>query len=315
MLPAMNSYLTAMHEDDSKPHASTSTIGSMYGFFSLGFVITPWIGGEIAASLGIHWVFVPSFLCFLASAFAIWNIAHQPSTRQSGSSVPARVAARALLANRRYLLVAALTFAIVLAVGLTLPFAAPYAQHVAHLSDAWIGLLGSCASLGDFTLGLSLGFLAARLGSRRSLLVLVALCGASFVWLLLAKSGLAMLPAFMLRGGFAAGLSLLTVKIGQTLPPHLLGAGFGIFETVIQVALIVSSYAGGVLYGMQFRLPFQLAIAGIVLCLIAMPFGRVLWVRAPGGVGARGISGLSDLAQAAYPVHPSSVPSVHALHE
>lgn len=273
-LPAVSSYLVALHEDDAHAQAGTATFGTVFGSFSLGLVLTPWLSGQIAAHLGERWQFPPAAICFLASTAIAWRLRPQPL--HAHAEVSGR-AIGALLANRRYLLLCAGTGVVALCIGLTLPFAVPYAQQAAHLGDAWVGLLGSSVALGEFTLGMALGPLSLRLGRMPVLALLLGLYIVSLTVLLSAPGAPVLVLAFLLRGAFAPSASLLTVLLGQSLSPKLMGAGFGVWETIFQVGMIVSAYAGGVLYAWRAGMPFIVAMCGLLFCIVALPALRPRW--------------------------------------
>ncbi len=270
--PAMVAYIS--HADDDH----VGLFGSVFAFFSLGTIATPSLGGLIAAQLhSIRPVFGLSFVLLAGSAAALWQITPQPlAPRVSGSG-----GLRALATNRRFVVICSFHAVLLGTMSLTSSFLGPYLQDVDHADDAAIGLLGSCISLGEVVISLSLGRICARLGRLGALIAVQAALALSLV-LLLTVHPAPLLPApFLLRGVIITGSTLLFAVAGGTLPASERGMGFGLMETSFQVGAMAGAAAGGLLYGDDPSRPFQASLA-----LLAVTMGLSVLIR-PVMVGRR----------------------------
>ena len=261
--PAMVAYLS--HVDDDH----IGLFGSVFAFFSLGTIVTPSLGGLIATQLhSIRPVFGLSFALLCCSAIALWHITPQPLAPRA----PGRRGLLALAGNRRFMIICGFHAALMCTMSLTTSFLGPYLQDVDHAGDAVIGLLGSCVSLGEVVISLSLGRLSARLGRLGTLFLVQAALALSLILLLTVHAVPLLVVPFVLRGVIITGSTLLFAVAGGTLPSSQRGAGFGLMESSFQVGAMAGASAGGLLYGGDPMRPFQvsLALLGVTLVFSAL---------------------------------------------
>src|SRR5207248_9287733 len=116
-------------------------------------------------------------------------------------------------------------------------FVGPYLQDVDHAGDAAVGLLGSCISLGEFLMGVSLGRVNERLGRVRTLVALQAALALSLLLMLAVHWVPAFAPAFLLRGAIITLGTMVIAFVGGLLPARQQGAGFGWMESGYQVGM------------------------------------------------------------------------------
>jgi predicted MFS family arabinose efflux permease len=249
--PAMVAYLS--HADDDQ----VGLFGSVFAFYSLGTIVTPSLGGLIATQLhSIRPVFGLSFVLLAGSTVTLWQVTHQPR--------PPRVAGprglRALVTNRPFIVIC--SFHAVLLCAMTLPsnFLGPYLQDVDQTNDAAIGLLGSCVSLGEAMISLSLGRLSARVGRLGALVAAQVVLALSLILLLTLHFVPLLVVPFLLRGVIITASTLLFAVAGGTLPASDRGAGFGLMEASFQVGAMAGAAAGGLLYGSGPARPFQVSL-------------------------------------------------------
>jgi len=261
--PALVAYLS--HADGEH----VGLFGSVFAFFSLGTIASPILGGLIAAQLhSMRPVFCLSFVLLSGSAMALWKVTPQSRTPHA----PGTGGPRALATNKRFVLIVSFHAALICAMSMPTSFLGPFLQDADHAGDAAVGLLGSCVSLGEFLIALSLGRLSGRLGRLGALLLLQAALIVSLAALLTIHLAGLLVGPFMLRGALNAASILLFAVVGGTLPASQRGTGFGIMESSYQVGTMVGASAGGLLYAGGSSRPFQLSLAllGVTMLLSVM---------------------------------------------
>lgn len=250
--PAMVAYVS----HDEGDHVGL--FGSVFAFFSLGTIVTPSLGGVIADHLrSIRPVFGLSLVLLAAAAIALWHVTPQPLAPR----VTGRGGLRALAANQRFVAICGFHALLMFAMTLTTSFLGPYLQDVDHADEAAIGLLGSCVSIGEFTLSLALGRLSARLGRLATLVAVQGTLALSLILLLTVHVVPLLVLPFLLRGVIITSSTLLFAVAGGTLPASQRGAGFGLMETSFQVGTMAAASAGGLLYSGAPARPFQVSLA------------------------------------------------------
>jgi MFS family permease len=258
--PAVVAYIGAAHDD----HAGA--FGSTLAFYSLGMLVTPGIGGAIAAyAHDIRPVFVLSLLVFVVAAFVIWPLTPQPSEPHESF----RVVLRVFLTHRALLLLAGAAFALLFVMTLTNSFVGPYLQDRDGASDWVIGVLGSCISAGEFLIGQHLGRMNEHLGQARTLILLQVVLALSLILILFVHVPLLLVPAFLLRGAIAAASNLALIFVGAILPARQQGAGFGLLSLAVQVGIMASAYTAGLLYSGDAARPFIISLVMLVLTIAA----------------------------------------------
>ena len=261
--PAMVAYLSRADDEH------VGLFGSVFAYFSLGTIVTPIIGGLIAAQLhSMRPVFALSFVLLAASALTLWDVS--PEHRAPHS--PGAGGLRALAANRRFVLIVGFHAALLCVMSMTTSYLGPYLQDRDHAGDATVGLLGSCVSLGEFMVGLSLGRLSGRVGRLGAILTLQAALAVSLIALLTVHLTPLLVGPFLLRGVILTASILLFAVVGGTLPSAHRGAGFGIMESSYQVGTMVGASVGGLLYAGGPSRPFQvsLVLLGATMALSAL---------------------------------------------
>lgn len=260
VIPALNAYVSAGHDD------AVGAFGSIFSFFSLGMIVTPGIGGLVAAQFhSIRPVFALTLLIYVLAMALIWHVTPRPIEPHE----PLSIALRAVGSNRRLLALCGYLVALLFAASMTNSFLAPYLQDVDHQGDATVGLLGSCVSAGEFLMGLALGRVTGRLGRVLTLIALQAALGLSLVVTLSVHWVPALAPAFVLRGAIVTAGTMVLAFVGDILPPRQQGAGFGLMELAYQVGMVLAAAAGGFLYAGGPARPYLVSLALLVLTAAA----------------------------------------------
>jgi len=257
--PALVAYLS--HADEEH----VGLFGSVFAFFSLGTIASPIVGGLIAAQLhSMRPVFGLSFVLLAGSALVLWHVTPQARAPH----VPGTGGPGALISNRRFVLIVSFHAALICAMSMPTSFLGPFLQDVDHAGDATVGLLGSCVSLGEFLIALSLGRLSGRLGRLGALLLLQAGLILSVAAMLTIHPAALLVGPFMLRGAINAASILLFAVVGGTLPAAQRGTGFGLMESSYQVGTMAGASAGGLLYAGGPSRPFEMSLVLLGMTMI-----------------------------------------------
>lgn len=186
--PAMKVYV----QRKADPQRLTSTMSLVFGASSLGFILSPMIGGFLADRIGMRWVFALSTGIFLLSSLAATMTRHEPYRPETGAPRLSELAGNQSL--RRYLVFFLLGF---LGVYLGQPFLSPYLAQVHGQSYAALGVFAALASTGATLLNVGAGRLTDRHGPRAGVALLLLLAVTGIVLLMAGNSrtvwGIAML--------------------------------------------------------------------------------------------------------------------------
>jgi MFS family permease len=264
-VPAMSAYVT--HASDSRMLQRTFTL--VFAGFPLGTVVGPTVGGWIGQVVGIRWVYVLSVSLFILSTLVILGIREQP-----GSPV-GRGEALTLGRDHRFLAVSGFFFLAFLAGAIGQPLAPNYLEQVRGLNVAVIGVLGSFHALGNTVLTIGLG--RWRHGHRWLIMAAQACLVASYGLLLSSEEYTILGLAFFLRGSFGALRAVGAAYLGTIMPPASMALGFGIYQTMLNLALTIAPYLAGLLYSLQPDAPFWASLAFLPFTLLA-----TAWVVQPG---------------------------------
>jgi len=253
--PPLNSYITEARGKLSTGRALTLTSA----FYSLGAIIGPLFGGKIADTFGYRRLFFIALGIFIVSTAIISFIHSQPLDIKSKEDRSNR-----LLANHKYLMFLGVLFFATFAMYLPQPLASNYLQNQQKLNLTQIGQLYSINALGIVILNLVLG----RLDTRVGFLLGQAAVGI-FSLLLWQFTGIHWyLAAFFLLGGFRAARMLAMAQVQTLITPSIMGAAYGLAETVNAIAMILSPLLAGFLYDRNPSWLFSWSLFGIILSFI-----------------------------------------------
>ncbi len=261
IMPALQSYVLAASRPGDAKRAYTLVMAA----WSIGTVPSPLVGGWIGQVWGLRTIYIVATALYVLSTIVMFFLTEQPVP------VPSiRGSYRAVLRNRRFM-VLCLAATIILGIFyLGLSFTPNYLEEVVGLNVETIGGLGVAGSLGASLLGIVLS--SSRIPRRLGVILSQGALFASFLILLYVPTLALLAVAFFLRGGNAASGSLLATWLGEALDEETMGRGFGVYNTVYSVGLTVVPYAAGWLYAAQPALPFLLAAVLIVPTVVLVVF-------------------------------------------
>ncbi len=267
-MPAINSYVTAEVKSGEDMRRVFTTV---FSGFTLGMMFSPALGGWLADIWGIRPLFVLAAGFYAVSTMLIILVREQPIHHAGGSNALA-----GLRQSHMFVSLCALFFFIFLVSHLGIPLAPNFLRDVRGLSMSTIGVFGSLNSLGALVLTIGLGRWPR---SRTASLVLGELTVAAYSAIMLVTSAVPMIGlAFFLRGGLGAVRGLTGARLGEIMPPSSMGLGFGIFQTVTNLAFTMSPFIAGWLYTANPRDPF---VASLALFVPAIMLTVVVGRRTP----------------------------------
>jgi len=268
--PAINAYIANLAD-----HASMGTVwGLINAAFPLGFIVGPALGSVIIRAWGMTTTFYGTFICYLVSFGLLFmlgrdNASAHTSGEASAAGEATRESARAATMGRDLLVVASLFAGFHLIIGVGQNYIAMYLEDTAGLALSSLSYFGSAGAIGGFILGPWIGRLRDRRGAGAALPVSLGLVAAAYAGLLAVRLPIALFGLLVMRGGENGMFSLGQAEVSARAPRASLGRVFALFNVMTGVAGTAGPYLGGVLYGMDVRLPFLTVIGGSVLIAVA----------------------------------------------
>jgi MFS family permease len=254
----LNSYITAARGKFTAVRAMTLASAA----FNFGAVIGPISGGAIGERFGLRSVYLVSACIFIVSTGILLFIRPQPRETHDPASPPA-----SLRTNFRFLGFLGIVMVVMFSLYLPQPLTPKFLQEVRSLSLGSIGLLGSAASLGNAVLNICLGLFLARTGFLLAQVAVAAFClllwkGTGMPWYIL---------GYFLLGGYRACRALIYAQIRPLIHKAQMGLAYGLAETFISLAAVLSPLLAGVLYSQNpvIVYPVSLGLVGVSLLLSA----------------------------------------------
>ncbi len=245
------------------PSELASTFGAMGTITSLGFLISPTVGGIFADRLGIPKTLVIAAAFYALSTFLLFRVRWDDADA-TAPGAPSRLS----MAQVRRLMPSLWIYSgMLLVVLITVPFGTPFLREVRGLSLAEIGFLGSMVALG----AVLLTPVAGRLGDRVGLLPTLAgnLAVFAFGMLLTIFGPAALLPVAAMIRCRSPLQTLGQALIGSQTPTAVLGRVFALGGILSSVLGAVGAFAGGYAYRLDPALPLLISVGmGIVFAAI-----------------------------------------------
>ena len=293
--PAYHAYIASAAGPRDMAHAFLMTFVGV----TAGMALSAPVSGWLAAAVGLRWTFAGAFVAFAVPTATVALVRPQPRAHASqpgagaagktqtpvaphvvaASGRPARLRCAFAEAWSPQLAAAlALTSGSVFAANLGQPLAPNWLTDRYGFSAVDIGRFGSASALGGAVLGMGLGRLQRRRGPHWALPVAAGALLAYTVLLLVAGSGAVAVAAYALRGVYTMLPSLAVAVVARVLADQRGAAGgtggrmdrgFALYNTGNAVAVTLSTFAAGWLYGLRGASPF--ALSAVLLCV-------VLWI-------------------------------------
>lgn len=265
VISPLDSYVTAARGNWSVARAITLISLT----FNAGAVLGPITGGWVGDHFGLRTVYFISTGVFVISTVIMIFLPSQPRDPHDPENPPP-----SLLANKRYLGLLAILFAVAFATYVPQPLTPNFLRNQHSLSLSVIGQLGSIGSLGNAILNLLLGQLSARTG-----FILGQVGVAAFAFILWRGSGFGWFAVgYFLLGGFRVLRGLGVAQVRPYVHESQMGLAYGIAETVGSATVLLAPPLAGYLYQQDPSLMYPVGIVliaiGLSISLIFTPHSR-----------------------------------------
>ncbi len=255
VMAPMNSYITAVRGKWNAERALTVTAG----VYNLGMVLSPSLGGLLAARFGLRSVYWFGAVLFVVSTVIVLFIRKPPVEFHTESEKPGW-----LTHNKSFMVLLGLTLLTMFALYLPQPLTPNFLQNERGLTIQQIGWMGTLASLGMVVLSLTLGHLQGKTGFlvAQPLLALFSI----FIW---HGRGVAVFGlGYFLSGGYRLARAMVLAEARKLIHARQTGLAYGLLETANAVAIILAPMLAGFLYQNDPRQVYQVALLMIALVLL-----------------------------------------------
>jgi MFS family permease len=247
VMSPLSSYITAARGEWNVARALTT----VSGVFSLGVILGPISGGQLAQRFGLKAIYGSSALLFCVSTLLVLLVQKQPIEKKLAGP-----RFKVLFRNPALGRLLPLVFITLLATYLSWPLTPNFLKEEQLLSVGIVGLLGSFHALGVVLLNLLLG----RLAPRRGFIIAQILVGFSVV-MIWQGSGISWLGiGYFMAGGFRTARTLVTAQVQTLVDSSHMGLAYGLAETVGGAVTIIASPIAGILYDLDPELPFPVSL-------------------------------------------------------
>jgi DHA1 family multidrug resistance protein-like MFS transporter len=249
----------------------TLTFSTISAAWSLGYMLSPAIGGYIAGTIGMRSVFLLSSLLYGVACLFLAFIRSQHATRNELPSTREQYSFLRLLKTRKLLKLSLLFASILFVIMMFRPFMPKYLTDVYHYSDSDIGIMGSITFASSAVLGILLGKLGDRTRKTYAISASMIFCCGALSLLLLFSSYPVLAVAFFLFGGSYLTWSLLSATVGPLAPEACSARWISVPQTVSMFSSIIAPYVAGMLYAASPSYPFLVAlVAAAVLAAVTL---------------------------------------------
>ncbi|MDR7544252.1 MAG: MFS transporter [Armatimonadota bacterium] len=267
-LPAVHAYVT----ERVQASELASAFGAMGTVTSVGFLVSPAVGGTIADYWGIRTALVVAFALFLLSTVLILRL------EQSGpGAMPVQTTDRLSV---RDLAPVAPALAVYVAanfmVVVTVPFLPPFLREARGLSLSEIGVLGSLQAVGAVLLSPIAGRLGDRWGRAHTLMAQTGIWIAGIV--LTAYAPRSFLPAAAVLRCRSPLATLTQAMVGASAAPATLGRAFALAGMLSAGLAAAGAFVGGYAYRADAAYPLLLSAGtgiAIMVALLLPPLRRL----------------------------------------
>ena len=275
----------------------TQALGYVMAAFGLGFIIGPALGGLLASYMGPSMPFLFAALAALATVVLTWFTLEE--TLSPGDQARNRHSAKGSLSIRQLMtnapLLAGLAVAFIgrFAFGLLIATFALFAEKIIFAGydfgavSLGVGLMLMFVGLGQFFTQIVI--LPAALRRLSDPLIVIYGAGARalgmFIFALATEPMLGSLSMVFIAIGSGLLIPALQSLITKTVPPELRGAILGIYQSTMNLGVIVSTAISGALFALNPTLPNW---SGGFLNLLSILPALLLWAWARGAIGGEG---------------------------
>ncbi|MGA7671852.1 MAG: MFS transporter [Nitrolancea sp.] len=254
---------------------------------STGLLITPALGGLIAATISLRAVFIVAGVFAAGAALSFSTITPKPPPSKAESSANYRTT----LANRSIMSILLMEMVAIFALSVGIALVPNYLQDVHHVSDGVIGVFGSIGAAGSISLGLIIhrirrfqqpfNALFLSIGSVAVALLLLSVSGSTVIFAL----------AYLLRGGFFVTWTLFEAALSVVTPAHLRSRTYALAEIMSGAGFAIGPFMSGWLYAVKPAMPLYAGLALTIAILMCIPLAQRRFIRGTTAVMFRAANG------------------------
>ena len=259
--PSVTSYILRSASKNTVTFALTLVSAG----WSLGYIVSPALGGYLASIAGMQLVFFSASALYATAGLVLCFITGQRPTENVSNDLEHRYSFLQLVREKRMLRISALFASIMFTVMMCRPFIARFLVDMYDYDSVRIGVLGSALFLGASLLGVILGKIGDRGRKPRALATALALCGFSLVILLFSGNFVILAFALFFTGCSYTLWSLMNAIIGPLGPESSKASWVSIPQSVSMFGAVVAPFVGGLLYDISPRYPFILATGAFLI--------------------------------------------------
>ncbi len=269
----------------------TESLGYIFAVFGIGFIIGPAAGGILAASFGARAPYMIAAAVATAVVILTWVTLQESVSQEQRLANRRRRSAsmspRAIAVNRPLMLILLVAFLGQFSLGLLQATFALFGEAILfkgydeNATNMGIGLLLAGIGLGQF---ITQAFLLRPALARYSEAVLVVV-GVTFRMLTSLAYAVIVSPWLAAPNGmfFAFGIGIMMPSLQSlstsTVEDEIRGGVLGVYQSVLNLSIVISTALGGVLYSFSPRIPY---LVGGILAGLALPPAFVLLSRSRG---------------------------------
>jgi len=243
----------------------TLAFTAVSAMWSAGYVFSPAIGGYLAETIGMQFVFYSAFILYASACSILLLIRSQHVPRITENSQEEHYSLLELLKNRKLLRLSIFFASIMFCLMMFRPLVSQFLMDMYHYNDLGIGFLGSVSFASSAVLGVAIGRFGDRKGKPYALTVLLILCSVSTTLLVTLGNFQILVLSFIAAGASYTIWSLMNAIVGPLAPENCRARWASVPQTVSMFSSIIAPYLGGALYETSPYYPFIAATIAMVL--------------------------------------------------
>ncbi|MCW4045202.1 MAG: MFS transporter [Candidatus Bathyarchaeota archaeon] len=233
--------------------------------WSLGYVFSPAIGGYLAQTVNMQFVFFLASIFYASAGVILCLIRKQTPPSHKQQAQEKNYSKLELLKDRRLLTFSAFFAMSMFTMLLFRPFIPTFVADAYGYRSFEIGVLGSFFFLGSAILGIALGRVGDKYKKSYAFAAALALTASSLVLLLLTGNFHVLLVTHLLIGASYLAWPLMNAIVGSCAPETSRALWVAIPQAVSMFCAIFAPYLGGVLYEASPYYPFMFGAAVLLL--------------------------------------------------
>ena len=247
----------------------TLTFTAISASWSLGYIISPALGGYISSIYSMKVVFYLAFIFYSLAGVVLLPLKSQYTATLSRGRSDMKNFLK-IFRTGRILKVSVLFSTVMLIIFMFRPFIPQFVADLYGFSGFEVGLLGSITFLGSALLGLFAGRIGDLYGKTYAISISLMLYSASLILLSLSYYFPVLVVAFFLGGSSYIFWSLMNAFIAPLAPNQIMARWISIPQAVALLSSFLAPYLGGYLYELSPYNPVILSVisASILAVLI-----------------------------------------------